>query len=253
MVFTAGHMRRGPSWILGVGLFVGIAQAESCDRPLYLTFDVGNMRHAEHIAKILEAEQVPATFFLANNVTMRGDRALDEAWRSYWRGLASQGHVFGNHTWSHLYARKDAQGSVTVYDRSGKTYSLDQVQYCNELNQVDRAFRQLTGTGLSPIWRAPGGRTTPATLRWARECGYPTHIAWSEAGLVGDELPSDKYPNDVLVRRAIDRLRSGDIILMHLGIRSRQQPLAESLQPMIRALKDKGFCFRTVEPGVRHD
>ena len=117
MVFTAGRMRRGSSWFLAVGLLIGMAQAQSCDRPLYLTFDVGNMRHAEHIARILEAEQVSATFFLANNLTTRGDRALDDTWRSYWRRLASQGHVFGNHTWSHLYARADVQGRVNVYDR----------------------------------------------------------------------------------------------------------------------------------------
>ena len=252
MVFTVGHMHRASSSLILVGLLIGSAQADSCRRPLYLTFDVGNMRHAEHIATVLEREQVHATFFLANNLTTRGDRALDESWSSYWRKLSAQGHVFGNHTWSHYYARKDENAHVTVYDRNGTAHSLTQAQYCGELNKVDSAFKRLTGTALAPIWRAPGGRTTPATLRWAGECGYSKHVGWSQAGLVGDELPSDRYPNEVLVQRAIDRLRPGDIILMHLGVRSRQQPLAESLEPMIRGLKAKGFCFQPVKTGVDH-
>jgi peptidoglycan/xylan/chitin deacetylase (PgdA/CDA1 family) len=246
-------MRRASSALMIACLLGSNAQADSCNRPLYLTFDVGNMRHAEHIAAVLEKEQVRATFFLANNPTTRGDRALDDSWGGYWRKLAAQDHVFGNHTWSHLYAREEQHGRVTAYDRNGKPHLLDQAQYCTELKKVDSAFKHLTGAGLSPIWRAPGGRTTAATLRWAAACGYPGHIAWSEAGLVGDELPSDRYPNDVLVKRAVDRLQSGDTILMHLGIRSRQQPLAESLQTLIRGLKARGFCFRPVEPGAPRD
>lgn len=239
-------MRRAFSaWLLAV-VAAGSVQAGECRQPLYLTFDVGNMRHAEHIARVLNEEKVEATFFLANNLTVRGDHVLDDSWRSYWQARVKEGHVFGNHTWSHLYARGGDDRHLLVRDRSGKRIQLDRQQFCDELQRVDSRFNQLTGKHLSPIWRAPGGRTNKTNLRWAKSCGYPDHIGWADAGLVGDELPSEKFPNDLLVKRALERLRSGDIVLMHLGIQSRKQPLAEALQPMIQGLKAKGFCFATV-------
>lgn len=39
---------------------------EGCRGTLYLTFDTGNMRHAEPIAAILAKHGVRATFFLAD-------------------------------------------------------------------------------------------------------------------------------------------------------------------------------------------
>jgi len=250
MASIATSTRRAFSAGLLAVVVVGTAQASECRQPLYLTFDVGNMRHAEYIAKVLNEEKVRATFFLANNLTVRGDHALDDSWRGYWQARLKEGHVFGNHTWSHLYAHGGDKKYLFVRDRTGKRIQLDRPQFCGELKRVDARFTQLTGQHLSPIWRAPGGRTNTTNLRWAPTCGFPQHVGWADAGLVGDELPSEKFPNDLLVKRALERLRSGDVILMHLGIRSRRQPLAEALQPMIQGLKARGFCFATVPPGA---
>jgi len=219
---------------------------DKCDRPVYLTFDVGNMRHAEYIADVLNRQKVKATFFIANNQTMRGDHVLDATWGDYWRKRVAEGHVFGNHTWSHRYARKDRAGKLDVTDRSGKHYMLNEQQFCQELARVNDGFKKLTGRALSPIWRAPGGHTTDLSVHWAASCGYPVHVLWSKTGLVGDELPSDRYPNDILIKRAVEHAKVGDIFLMHLGIRSRKQPLAESLPDLIDGLRGRGFCFATL-------
>ena len=54
-------------------LGTSIAQAKTCKKPIYLTFDTGNMAVAETVAAILNRQQVKATFFLANEKTLRGD------------------------------------------------------------------------------------------------------------------------------------------------------------------------------------
>lgn len=123
---------------------------------------------------------------------------------------------------------------------------MNEAQYCRELTRVDQAFYRLTGTHLSGIWRAPGGRTTQRSIRWAAACGYPVHVGWTRAGFLGDELPSEKYPNDMLLHKALRDLKPGDVTLMHLGIHSRHQPLADILQPLIRGLKARGMCFATI-------
>jgi peptidoglycan/xylan/chitin deacetylase (PgdA/CDA1 family) len=222
-----------------------------CTGTVYLTFDTGNMAQAEAIARTLNDEQVKATFFLANEKTLRGDHALDDAWAPYWKARVAEGHAFGNHTWSHLYQRRDGDGRVHATDADGREQALDRTKFCEELKRVDAAFERLTGRRLSGQWRAPGGRATQQGLRWAASCGYPVHVGWSEAGFLGDELPSDKYPNAQLLERALKNVGGGDVLLMHLGVWSRREPLAPILKPLIRGLKDKGLCFATLDGARR--
>lgn len=57
------------------------------------------------------------------------------------------------------------------------------------------------------LFRAAGGKTSPGVLvRAALECGY-MHVDWSPAGFLGDELPSDRYPNAQLLERALRNIR----------------------------------------------
>jgi peptidoglycan/xylan/chitin deacetylase (PgdA/CDA1 family) len=84
-------------------------------------------------------------------------------------------------------------------------------------------------------------------LTAAKQCGF-AHVGWADAGFLGDELPSDKFPNAMLLQRALSNIRSGDILMAHLGIWSRQDPWAPAvLEPLIEGLKAKGFCFATLK------
>jgi peptidoglycan/xylan/chitin deacetylase (PgdA/CDA1 family) len=227
------------------------AAAQQCRGTLYLTIDTGGMQSAERIADVLRRHQIRATIFLANEKTFRGDHSLDPSWADYWKALAADGHLFGSHTWRHWYFRGDLQdGTVRYASVEGKAERLDEAAVCAELRRPAEAFRAMTGTDLAPIWRAPGGRTTPRTLEWAERCGFPRHVGWSRAGFLGDELPSDRYPNRVLLERALRDLRDGDVMMMHLGIWSRKEPFVEVFEPLVTGLKAKGFCFATLAEGV---
>ncbi len=227
--------------------FSGTA-APVCQGTLYLTFDTGNMRHAELIADTLARHSVKATFFVAQEKTLRGDHALDPSWTAYWRARVAEGHAFGSHTWRHGSFRGDlSAGRVRYRLMNGVTETLDSGSVCEELKAPDTRFRELTGRPLDAIWRAPGGRTTPNTLAAAAACGY-RHIGWAPAGFLGDELPSETYPNPLLLQRALDKLKDGDIVMAHLGIWSRKEPFAPMFDPLIGALKARGFCFATLSP-----
>ena len=105
----------------------------------------------------------------------------------------------------------------------------------------------MTGQKILPLFRAAGGKTSPALLRAAQACGYE-HVGWAPAGFLGDELPSDQYPNTLLLERALRNIRSGDILVAHLGIWSRQDPWAPAvLEPLVVGLKKKGLCFATMD------
>lgn len=219
----------------------------ACERTLYLTFDTGNMRHAELIAATLARHGAKATFFVANEKTVNGDHALDDAWAPYWKARVAEGHAFGSHTWRHGSFRRDEGGRTDYRLADGKIDRLDETALCTEIRRPDARFRELTGRSLDPLWRAPGGRTTPLTLAAANRCGYH-HVGWAAAGFLGDELPSDRYPNATLVDQALRKLRDGDVVMAHLGIWSRQDPFAPALDQLLAGLTARGFCFAAPAP-----
>jgi peptidoglycan/xylan/chitin deacetylase (PgdA/CDA1 family) len=215
---------------------------------LYLTFDTNHMEPANQIADILAKHNVKATFFLANEKTKSGGFSLDDQQKPFWQRLVKEGHAFGSHTWDHHYFRGDVGSDKVSYipwgAKSGRT--LDRAGVCAELKKSEDRFREMTGRGYDGLWRAPGGKTTPRVLGFAKSCGY-THVHWADAGFLGDELPSETYPNESLVKKAVANLRDGDIMMAHLGIWSRKDPYWPMLDPLISQLNAKGFCFATLK------
>lgn len=229
----------------------------ACERPVYLTFDTGHMGVAPLVADVLKRHGVKATFFLANERTRDGGGSLDERWAGWWRERAAEGHAFGSHTWDHDVWQADLPGGAlrtrpTMGPQAGRTRVLDAAAYCEELERPARRFAEITGQRMGSVFRAPGGRTSAALLAVASTCGY-THVGWSPAGFLGDELPSDRHPNRALLAQALRDVRPGDILLAHLGIWSRQDPWAPAvLEPLIAGLKERGMCFATLREHPRY-
>lgn len=240
----------GLAWALGMA---PASAQDGCTRPVYLTFDTGHMGVAPLIADVLARHQVRVTFFAANEATQAGDGSLGEHWAAWWKARAAEGHEFASHTFDHVYWRADLPGDpprFKVRASAGPTKDVTQAwtagQYCEELSRAARRLEQVTGRKPLPLFRAPGGKTSPKLLAAARACGY-AHVGWAPAGFLGDELPSEAFPNAVLLDKALQGIRSGDILVAHLGIWSRRDPWAPAvLEPLVTGLKARGFCFRTL-------
>ena len=223
----------------------------ACTRPVYLTFDTGHMGVAPLVAEVLARQQVKVTFFLANEKTLTGGFSLDDTWAPWWQARAAEGHAFGSHTWDHGSWLKDqADGRFDLRPsqgpQAGQRLTLTPEAYCQQLAKPAQRFQQMTGQAVLPLFRAPGGKTSPALLAAAKSCGW-RHVGWAPAGFLGDELPSDRHPNDQLLRQALANIRAGDILVAHLGIWSRQDPWAPAvLEPLIQGLKARGLCFATL-------
>jgi len=250
----------GKTWLAGLALLalalaapLAGAQPQSCDKPVYLTLDTGSMSVAPLVAEVLDRQQVRVTFFAAAERTIEGGDSLDNHWGPWWRARAAAGDEFASHTYDHVYWRADEKGVAARFRvrpsagaLAGREFTWTAAQYCANIEQAEQRLLDLTGKKPLPLFRAPGGRTSARLLAEARKCGY-AHVGWSPAGFLGDELPSDKFPNDKLLAQALRDIRPGDILLAHLGIRSRQDPWAPAvLEPLIVGLKHQGFCFRTL-------
>ena len=228
-------------------------ESEPGAAPLYLTFDTGHMGIAALVAEVLRRQQVRASFFAANERTLEGEGSLSRHWGPWWKARADEGHELASHTWDHVYWRADLPGREPRFRVrpsagafAGREFTWSAEQYCQNIEQASERLAYYSGKKPLPLFRAPGGKTSPRLLAAARACGY-AHVGWSPAGFLGDELPSDKYPNRVLLERALKTIRPGDILLAHLGIWSRQDPWAPAvLEPLIEGLKARGFVFRTL-------
>ena len=229
------------------------AQAE-CHKPVYLTFDTGHMDIAPLVADVLNRQKVRVTFFAANEATKAGDGSLGTYWAPWWKARAAEGHEFASHTMDHVYWRADVGSPKapafrvrpSAGPRTGQEFVLSAREYCEEIQRAARRLEAVTGKPVLPLFRAPGGKTSAALLASAKACGY-SHVGWAPAGFLGDELSSERVSNTVLLERSLRTIRSGDILLAHLGIWSRKDPWAPAvLEPLIVGLKERGFCFRTL-------
>ena len=239
-----------PWWVLAQPCQVG-------ERPVYLTFDTGHMGVAPLIVDTLKRFDAHATFFLANEPTLTGGTTLDDSWAPWWKTLAAEGHDFGAHTWDHDTWLEDLpDGSFKVKTVAGLQqpwlHEVTAGQYCDSLKRVASRFSEMTGHTLGPIFRAPGGKASKALLAAAQACGFQ-HVGWSAAGFLGDELSSERYPNALLLEKALKGIKPGDILLAHLGIWSRQDPWAPAvLVPLMQGLKDRGMCFAALHEHPRY-
>ena len=230
------------------------APAPTCDKPLYLTLDTGHMDVAQMMADVLNKHQVKATFFVANEKTKDGKESMSFEWgQKFWAQRGQEGHDFASHTWDHVYWKGDAKGiapafmvQATAGALAGRSFTWEPKKYCDQINQARERIEDFTGKKALPIWRAPGGKTSKKLIDMAEECGYK-HVGWAPAGFLGDELPDSAASNDALLKRALVNIKSGDILMAHLGIWSRKDPWAPAvLEPLIVGLKEKGFCFTTL-------
>ncbi|MEO8023002.1 polysaccharide deacetylase family protein [Polaromonas sp.] len=228
-------------------------------KPVYLTLDTGHMEVAPLIAEVLKRQQVKVTFFAANERTKTGNGSLGSDWAPWWKARAAEGHEFASHTYDHAYWRGDLRGiepRFRIRPSAGalanREFTWDAQKYCQQIASAAERLQDFTGKKPLPLFRAPGGKTSPKLLAVAKACGYE-HVGWSPAGFLGDELPSDRYPNEVLLNKALKEIQSGDILLAHLGIWSRQDPWAPAvLEPLIVGLKARGFCFETLREHPRY-
>ncbi len=234
------------------------AQApQGCAKPVYLTFDTGHMEVAPLVADVLRKHDVRVTFFAANEKTKQGDGSLGSHWAAWWKARAAEGHEFASHTFDHVYWRADAAGDgfrvrASAGPHEGRDRAWSAAQYCEEIGRAADRLRELTGKAPLPLYRAPGGKTSPKLLAAARACGWE-HVGWAPAGFLGDELPSESVSNRQLLDRALKDIRPGDILVAHLGIWSRKDPWAPAvLEPLVEGLKARGFCFRTLREHPRY-
>jgi peptidoglycan/xylan/chitin deacetylase (PgdA/CDA1 family) len=200
-----------------------LVRLQTRQRVVALTFDGGgNADGAPGALATLRGEHVPATFFLTGHFA-----------RSYPALSRAIGRRFsvGNHTVDHVDLRRLSTAAVT-----------------REITGAERTIRRVTGRNPRPYFRFPYGARDARTLRIVYRLGYAS-VRWTVDtwGWMGRTSQSTRGA----VRRVLDHLVPGEIVLMHLGSsRDRSTIDTRALPYVIRAVRARGYRFVTLA-GVR--
>jgi peptidoglycan/xylan/chitin deacetylase (PgdA/CDA1 family) len=191
-----------------------IRSVNTSERVVALTFDDGpDPRYTPRILALLKIMGIRATFFQVGKQV--------EKYPEIAKAVAAEGHVIGNHTYSHMDL-----GSAT----------LEQIQA--EIENCEKAI--VNATGQRPtLFRPPKGHYNE-TLNQILEQNNYNLILWR---LCVEHKPA---PTSIdMACRIIAKVRPGTIILAHDGRLNRDKDI-EALPLIISHLKEKGYKFVTI-------
>jgi len=178
-----------------------------------LTFDDGpNDPWTSRIADVLDQYGVKATFFVVGkNADARPEIVRD---------LVQRGHLVGNHSYHHR--KRDA---------------IFQLRY-SDLREAERSIARAAGV-CPAFFRPPNGFHTP----WQLDAVSDQHMRT----LTWDVIAGDwkRPPPKEIVRRVLNSVRPGSIVLLHDGDDTNQgtdrSPTLEALPSIIEGLRAKGY------------
>jgi peptidoglycan-N-acetylglucosamine deacetylase len=181
---------------------------------VYLTFDDGPSVYTPQILSELNAEGVPATFFVLGQNAVQHPGTVEQA--------HADGHAIGNHSWSHP--------DLT-------TLLPQQVQ--TELQSTSDEIANLTGA--PPIlWRPPFGAFNSIVTQVASSLGLSMRL-W-------DVNPSDfdRPGVDSIVSQVVNTVSPGAIVLLHDGSpgdNEDRSQTAAAVPIIIDTLQSLGYSF----------
>ncbi|MGW4726361.1 polysaccharide deacetylase family protein [Streptomyces sp. S1] len=186
--------------------FLSVAGA---GRSMVLTFDDGpDPRYTPGILDTLRRHDCRAMFFVCGEMAVENQDLL--------RRMAAEGHVVGNHSWSHPLIPKLRPSRIR--DELGSTSEV-----------VERAL------GAAPLWyRAPYGAWNRHSFEIGAELGMEP-LAWTV-----DTLDWKEPGTDSIVRRVLDGAAPGVVVLNHDAGGDRSQSVA-ALGRYLPALLDAGY------------
>lgn len=185
------------------------------EKVIYLTFDNGYENgYTEKILDVLKKEHVPATFFVTGHYL---ETAPELAKR-----MVNEGHIIGNHSWSHPDFTQISDGKIK-----------------EELDRVKQKTQELTGQKEMVFLRPPRGIFSERTLKVARDEGY-IHVFWSLAFIDWkvDQQRGWEYSYNEMMKQ----IHPGAVLLLHTVSKDN----ADALEKAIQDLKKRGYTFASL-------
>jgi peptidoglycan-N-acetylmuramic acid deacetylase len=193
-----------------------IFRGDPSKKTLYLTFDSGYENgFTPQILDVLKEKKVPAIFFVTGQYIKEQPDIL--------KRMAKEGHLIGNHSWSH-------PDMTTISD----------AQIEKELDRVKTGVAEVTDQKDMIFLRPPRGIFSDRTLEVSRKLGY-INVFWSVA-YVDWETKRQKGAQYAF-EQVTKQLHPGGVLLLH----SVSKDNADAMGSIIDYARKQGYEFRSLE------
>lgn len=184
---------------------------------IYLTFDCGYENgNTPAILDALQKHQAPAAFFVVGNFLSDQPDLV--------KRMAAEGHIVGNHTWSHPDMSKIST----------------QEAFSEELNRVSTLYQETTGQEMVKFYRPPQGKYSTQNLQMAKDLGYQTFF-WSLAYV--DWYQDQQPTHEEAFKKLTGRIHPGAIVLLH----NTSSTNAEILDELLTKWEEMGYSFGSLD------
>jgi peptidoglycan/xylan/chitin deacetylase (PgdA/CDA1 family) len=163
-----------------------------CEKPVYLTWTPATWASPRWWPRCSSGRTCASPSSPPPSAPTDGD-SLDDHWAPWWKARAAEGHEFASHTYDHVYWRADLKGTRRASacavggPAAGREFTWTAAEYCANIAQGLRPAGLITGKKPLPLFRAPGGKTSPKLLAAPRPAASSTWAGRPPAFL-GDEL-----------------------------------------------------------------
>ncbi|SHE88255.1 LysM peptidoglycan-binding domain-containing protein [Alkalibacter saccharofermentans] len=192
-----------------------ITKGSTTEKLVALTFDDGDDgKNINPILDILAKNNIKATFFVTGRAAEHHPDLIKK--------IDQQGHIIGNHSYSHPDFTKITAAKMT-----------------EELSKVDNLIKNITGKSTKPYFRPPFGAYNASVLKAVGAAGYTKTIYWTIDTIDwrGDSVTD-------ITNRVRNNIKPGAIVLMHTG--SGAKNTVAALPGIISNLKSQGYKFVTL-------
>lgn len=184
---------------------------DTTKRQIALTFDDGPVTSiTPKVLDVLKAYNVQACFFCIGSRIVGNEQLLQR--------IAAEGHLIGNHSFSHAYGFDFYPAAKVIAD----------------LQKTEQLIQQVIGKK-TKLFRPPYGVTNPPIQKAVEKLGYEV-IGWRVRSL--DTAIKNEQQ---VVKRVVDRMLPGDVILLH----DSHERIVPILKNILDYAKQNGYeCIR---------
>lgn len=199
-------------------------------KTVYLTFDDGpSINNTKKIIKILNENNIKATFFVTGNSVVRYPQIITE--------LHKNKMAIAPHSYSHDYK--------LIYNNS-KSY-IDDLEKC--IQEIEKVTKEKT----IPFTRIPGGiknkRISPQILNEIKQELKNRHIYYVEWNICSDDSIREKMSSIDIKNNVMSqskRLGKNKVLIVLMHDSYYKQATVEALPSIIKFYKNSGWEFKTL-------
>lgn len=190
-----------------------IYREKTQEKVIFLTFDDGpHPKMISRVLDILDKHAIKATFFILGSMGQKNKKLL--------KMMVEKGHMLANHSYSHEnFAKLKTQKAEHEIDATQKM-----IENAGQKGPI--YFRPPYGAGVKKCQKILASRSCKAIVMWSN-----------------DPLDWKKPQKPLLIKRVLETLKTGDILLLH----DIHLNTIESLDTLLKEIKERGFRFLRID------